>query len=451
MKKINKFFLVFLLILLSPIFVSAEECFTISNYKVDIKVNEKNSYLITEIIDIEFNQPRHGIFRFIPSRFDKGWVEISDVFVQGFNYTTDLDSERMLIKIGSDDKYVEGHQRYAISYRYDVGADNLPDMDEFNHNIVGLDWDTTIASVEFTIHMPKPFETSNVNCVSGKLGSSNNKNVAWSVSGNTITGKSLGILYNHEALTVVLPLPKGYWVGAVKHEKPFKFPELGKKIYKEVTIKGKKLFKWLYCTWSGKYNEKESLIQHKYFSCTDNIDIVECWHEYDSKGNMFHTKCSDGDEYWSEYDTKGNLIHQETSSGTEYWYEYDSKGHLIKEKWSSGCEKLYEYDSAGKCIHEKSSDGFEYWYEYDKAGNLIHEESIFDIDKKSITEYWYEYNSNGNKIHTKYSNGTEYWYEYNGKGNLIHSKSNYGEETFFEYIYREDGSLKCIMKYQNRL
>jgi len=36
-----------------------------------------------------------------------------------------------------------------------------------------------------------------------------------------------------------------------------------------------------------------------------------------------------------EYDTNGNLIHSRNSSGFEVWYEYDDRGNLIHTRTSN--------------------------------------------------------------------------------------------------------------------
>ena len=113
--------------------------------------------------------------------------------------------------------------------------------------------------------------------------------------------------------------------------------ELGEKIYKEVTVEGEQLYKWV-----------------EYYSIT----------EYDSNGKEIHYKDSDGDEEWYEYDSKGNQIHEKSSSGDEEWWEYDSDGNQIHCKNSDGYEWWYEYDSKGNQIHYKTSKGYEWWYEY---------------------------------------------------------------------------------------
>ncbi len=220
MKRINKFFLILSLLFIIPIYALADDGYIINNYKVNIDVNENNSYNITEVIEVDFAEQKHGIFRVLPLRFDKGFVKVSNISVPDFDFTIQKDSNEVKIRIGSADTLVQGKVKYTISYTYDVGADDLPDMDEFNHNIIGTQWETMIASVNFTINMPKAFDAEKVNCTSGAYGSNNNELVEWKVEGNTIKGRSLEPLYRYQGLTVALPLPEGYWVDAVKHKKP---------------------------------------------------------------------------------------------------------------------------------------------------------------------------------------------------------------------------------------
>ncbi|MBQ3824906.1 MAG: hypothetical protein II811_02085, partial [Spirochaetaceae bacterium] len=104
---------------------------------------------------------------------------------------------------------------------------------------------------------------------------------------------------------------------------------VGEKVYKEVSVNGEMVSKWL--------------------------EVVSMA-EYDSKGNEIYFKNSNGFERWSEYDSKGNKIHYKNSNGVEEWYEYDSKGNEIHFKNSDGDEWWYEYDSKGNEIHSKNSD-----------------------------------------------------------------------------------------------
>lgn len=215
----RKLFLVLMtaLLLASPLFLAADEYFVIDHYQVDIDVMEDNSYNITEVIDVTFQTERHGIYRELPLYFDDMPIKISNISVPGHETSIEKSRDMATIRIGSADEYVNGKVSYTISYTYDVGADKLDNMDEFNHNIIGDQWDTTIAAVEFRINMPKSFDAGYVNCTSGYYGETDSSNVEWEVKGKTITGRTLLPLNNYEALTVAIPLPEGYWVNAKLH------------------------------------------------------------------------------------------------------------------------------------------------------------------------------------------------------------------------------------------
>ena len=209
----------FLLIAFLPGLI-AEEAFVIDHYQINMDVRENNSYKVTEILDVDFSSARHGIIRNIPIYFDHMYVPVSDISVEDHEYSVERGKKSVNIRIGSADAYVEGKIRYTITYLYDVGADKLTDMDEFNHNVIGTQWDTTIKSADFRITLPKPFNRDNVNCTSGKHGSTDNSGVKWTVDGTVISGRLLKPLSNFEGLTLALPLPEGYWVGAVSHREP---------------------------------------------------------------------------------------------------------------------------------------------------------------------------------------------------------------------------------------
>jgi len=208
------------MLLIIPMSAAADEYFIIDHYQVDIDVMENNSYRIVETIDVNFQTERHGIYREIPLRFDDSPVKISNISVPGHETSIDKTRDEVNIRIGSADLYVNGKVTYSISYTYDLGADTLIDMDEFYHNIIGGQWDTTITKADFRIKMPKPFDASRVNFTSGDFGSTDKSNVEWQVSGNTISGRILGPLYNYQSLTAAVPLPEGYWVGAKTNREP---------------------------------------------------------------------------------------------------------------------------------------------------------------------------------------------------------------------------------------
>lgn len=193
------------------------EAFNITAFDIDMTVNEDNSYLITETIDVEFTEQRHGIIRNIPLKTYRGRTAlISDVNVQGHKFSIDKASREMKIKIGDPNMYASSSEKYIISYLYTIGDDGLKDMDELYWNLIGLEWDCTIDNVTFTINMPKYFPNDRLNFTYGKKGSIQNEAVYWSVFETSIEGELITQLGPNEGLTVALPLPKGYFSEAEK-------------------------------------------------------------------------------------------------------------------------------------------------------------------------------------------------------------------------------------------
>lgn len=232
MKKISKnkkllFVLVMLICLFSAIqFVSAHGSadYHLSSYDLNILVNENNTLEITEKIGAFFNVPKHGIYRKIPlrnkiTRLDGttsyNRAKISEIAVSE-NYKTYHEDGCQVIKIGDADHTLTGAKEYTLKYRYNLGPDTGKNYDEFYLNLIGNEWDTTIANVTFTMIMPKEFEKEKLGFSSGWRGSTNSANISYQVKGKVITGKYLGILEAGEALTVRLELPEGYFVGASK-------------------------------------------------------------------------------------------------------------------------------------------------------------------------------------------------------------------------------------------
>lgn len=194
--------------------------YVIDAYDINIKVNENNTYDITENITAYFNTERHGIFRTLPLRSTIERLDgtsntirtpISNIEVSGDSYTVSNESGNTKIKIGNADRYIVGKKDYEIKYTYNFGEDTLKDADEFYFNLIGNEWDTVIGNITFTIEMPKEFDASKLGFSTGKYGSTSNNGIMFTVAGKTITGKFNGILGTRSALTVRTELEEGYW------------------------------------------------------------------------------------------------------------------------------------------------------------------------------------------------------------------------------------------------
>lgn len=196
--------------------------YVIDAYHVDIKVNENNTFDITEKITAYFNVPKHGIFRTIPLRNEvtredgtttKNRVQITNLEVSD-EVKTSRENGNYKLQIGSPNYTFTGKKIYTISYNYNIGKDPLKDKDEFYYNIIGTEWDTYIGNVTFSITMPKEFDKSKLGFSAGVFGTVGTDKINYSVDGNVITGSYNIFLSSGEGLTVRLELPEGYFVGA---------------------------------------------------------------------------------------------------------------------------------------------------------------------------------------------------------------------------------------------
>lgn len=193
--------------------------YVINNYDVKIDVDEDNILHITETIDVNFNEARHGIYRTIPRRFaverEDGSSSNAKIKVKHFQCSDDYDlsstGDEYTIQIGDANRTITGSHTYVLSYDYIIGKDLLEGADEFYYNIIGTEWDTAIQNVTFEINMPKEFDSSKLGFSAGYKGEVGTEAVDYSVDGNRITGKMTMPLGSRMGLTARLELPKGYF------------------------------------------------------------------------------------------------------------------------------------------------------------------------------------------------------------------------------------------------
>ena len=202
--------------------ITRDDGYTINNYDIIIKVKENNVLDITENINVNFNESRHGIYRTIPlfntiTRLDgttsKNKVQITNIKVNE-PYTKSIQNGKLNLQIGDPDRTITGPKTYSIHYDYNLGKDTSKDYDELYFNLIGNEWDTNINKVNFTINLPKEFDSDNLGFSTGKFGSTSSNDVYYQVNGNTISGYTLKTLEQGEGLTIRLELEEGYFKNA---------------------------------------------------------------------------------------------------------------------------------------------------------------------------------------------------------------------------------------------
>lgn len=218
------FFCVMMVFGLNVTFASAE-AYETKAYDVRLDLSENNSFIVTEDIKVEFTEARHGIYRYIPYKgtitrqvdgrtvLEKYRIKISDVGVEGYEFETTRENGNLVIRIGSEDIYVNGPQEYRISYRCTLYDDENEAFDSLYWNILPQGWSTPIEAASMTVNMPKKFNPDMAEFVAGKYGQADMDAVNWSVNGTTITANTTRILDTGEGVTLNVILPEGYFVG----------------------------------------------------------------------------------------------------------------------------------------------------------------------------------------------------------------------------------------------
>ncbi|MEO5905296.1 MAG: DUF2207 domain-containing protein, partial [Saprospiraceae bacterium] len=191
----KQFLLLFLPVWLCATKVNAE-FFTIKDYQVNVTITEEGYADFEEIIEVEFSQPRHGIFRYIPYRNkvnnrNLDWV-IKDIRIDGHNFTSSKENNNIVLRVGDADKYVEGKQVYRIQYRVLNPIVSFEEHDQFYWDVLGKGWEVDIENFAFKILFPEKVKLlqEDVFAYSGVEGSRTQGDLEMQVTPNEITGKT---------------------------------------------------------------------------------------------------------------------------------------------------------------------------------------------------------------------------------------------------------------------
>jgi hypothetical protein len=195
----------------------------IEDFDVAITVERDGDLVVEETIVWDFFpfDTKHGILRNIPTRerYDNKYdrlfpLEVLDVSVsEGTPGTWSVDSidNGKQIKIGDEDKTVEGVHTYRIRYRteghinrFSAEEDGRNGHDELYYDAIGVDWPVTIRQADVTVNVPA--EIDRVTCFTGPT-DSNLGCAREDFSGDTATfGQSN--LPPYSGLTVVVGFPQ---------------------------------------------------------------------------------------------------------------------------------------------------------------------------------------------------------------------------------------------------
>lgn len=202
-----------LLLILSLWFVASSaqaEYFTIKQYHTVVTFTNEGYADFEEVIEVEFSEPRHGIFRAIPyrSEVDGKRVDriIKNIKVDGFKFSTYKENNNLIVRIGDKDKYVDGKQVYRIRYRVLNPLDFFEENSQFFWDLLGVSWPVPTENFNFELIFPDKVQliADDVRFASGFANDSARKDAELQVFPNKVQGKTNKTFYPGEGLTVAV-------------------------------------------------------------------------------------------------------------------------------------------------------------------------------------------------------------------------------------------------------
>jgi uncharacterized membrane protein YgcG len=193
--------------------------FTINKFHSDIMIGEDSSVIIKETIDVEFHQPRHGIYREIPFKYrdDLGKLmttpirilSVKDGSGKAWNYKVERTGPMIHVRIGDAKRYVDGNQSYVITYEAENVILFFRDHDELYWNVTGNYWKAPIKEASAVVFLTTKEKSKNLMAAGYEGGHGSKEECGYETydnSGKFYTKRNLRV---GEGLTVVFGWDKG--------------------------------------------------------------------------------------------------------------------------------------------------------------------------------------------------------------------------------------------------
>lgn len=190
--------------------------FVITDFRAEITVQEDAKIIVEEHIDVDFSEPRHGIYRTIPVNYTdpRGYgyslgfrfLGATDQTNQPYGAAVSKSGRYVQIRLGDADTFVEGRVTYILRYEVAHALVNFADHDELYWNVTGNEWRTTIQRASATVHLPGPVppEELETQAYTGPFGSREQAATIEHPNPSTVTFRTNGTLNPMEGLTIAV-------------------------------------------------------------------------------------------------------------------------------------------------------------------------------------------------------------------------------------------------------
>jgi len=205
------------LLRLQAVPAAADEGWTIDAFDVAIGVHQDATMAVRETLQVNFGtQQHHGIFRDIPVvyEWDQHSNRVYDLTVnsvtdgagRAWAYSVSDNGAYREIKIGDQNRTLNGRQTYVIAYTVAGALNGFADHDELYWNVTGQQWAVPINEASATVDVPANGLLW-INCFQGETGS--REACRESSTPEQAQFASTRVLNSGEQLTVVVGTKKG--------------------------------------------------------------------------------------------------------------------------------------------------------------------------------------------------------------------------------------------------
>lgn len=196
----------------------ADDGWRIDTFDVRLDIARDGTVEITERIQVRFDQPRHGIFREIPVRYDVNGhlydlrlhlLAVTDGEGTPLTRSVTDSGNRVVIKVGDARKTLLGPQTYAIRYKVARAVLWEGEHAVLRWNASGNEWRVpVVAGATVTVILPVPLDDTQVqyDAWTGRFGAKGKDFTKTRVDGRTIRFAS-GPLAPGEGITVEVAMP----------------------------------------------------------------------------------------------------------------------------------------------------------------------------------------------------------------------------------------------------
>ena len=137
----------------------------ITAYDVALELRANGELAVNETIAVRFDQPRHGVYRYVPFRvflddvYDReSRIDKPTITAEGASgkFATKTEGRSKVWRIGDKNRTVTGPVTYRISYVvHDIVTPNAaPGIDRVSWNAIGDGWNVTIPEPTVTLTLP---------------------------------------------------------------------------------------------------------------------------------------------------------------------------------------------------------------------------------------------------------------------------------------------------------